>query len=539
MRTIRIGISTAGDACFPPIGIRQEQCSNPMNLLKSLAAVSSMTMFSRILGFVRDALVARIFGAGMATDAFFVAFKLPNLLRRIFAEGAFSQAFVPILAEYKSQQGEQATRTFVAYVAGLLTLALALVTVAGMVAAPWVIIATAPGFADTPEKFALTSSLLRITFPYILLISLASLVGAILNTWNRFSVPAFAPTLLNVSMILFAIFGAPLFHPPVLALAWAVVVGGVLQLGYQLPHLKKIGMLVMPRLQFRDAGVWRVLRLMGPAILGVSVSQISLIINTIFASFLVSGSVSWMYYADRLMEFPSGVLGVALGTILLPSLARSFSSGNQSEYNRLMDWGLRLCFMLALPCSIALGILAKPLTIALFQYGKFSAFDASMTQRALVAYSIGLIGIIMVKVLAPGFYSRQDIKTPVKVAIITLCMTQVMNLAFIGPLKHAGLSLSIGLGACLNAGLLYWQLRRQKLFQPQPGWHSFLLRLVLAVLLMAAALIGVLWLMPDWAQGAMPMRLLRLFGVVVVGIVVYFAALGVLGFRPRDFARSV
>lgn len=510
-----------------------------MNLLKSLAAVSTMTMFSRLLGFARDAIVARVFGAGMATDAFFVAFKLPNLLRRIFAEGAFSQAFVPILAEYKSQQGEQATRTFIAYVSGLLTLVLAIVTVLGMLAAPWVIYTTAPGFVDTPDKFALTSALLRITFPYILLISLASLVGAILNTWNRFSIPAFAPTLLNISMIGFALFAAPYFHPPVLALAWAVMVGGVLQLGYQLPYLRKIGMLVLPRLTLRDDGVWRVMCQMGPAILGVSVSQISLIINTIFASFLVSGSVSWMYYADRLMEFPSGVLGVALGTILLPSLAKSFSSGNQDEYSRLMDWGLRLCFLLALPSAIALGILAKPLTVALFQYGKFSAFDASMTQRALVAYSVGLMGLILVKVLAPGFYSRQDIKTPVKIAIITLIMTQVMNLTFISSLKHAGLALSIGLAACLNAALLYWQLRQQKIFQPQPGWAVFLSKLGAAVLVMAGVLMSVMWLMPCWDQGNMLERLLRLAVVVVAGVVAYFAVLAGLGFRPRDFARRV
>jgi len=498
-----------------------------------------MTMFSRVLGFARDAIVARVFGAGMVTDAFFVAFKLPNLLRRIFAEGAFSQAFVPILAEYKTQQGEEATRTFVAYVSGLLTLVLALVTILGMLAAPWVIYITAPGFVDSPDKFALTSALLRVTFPYILLISLASLAGAILNTWNRFSIPAFAPTFLNVSMIGFSLFAAPYFHPPVMALAWAVVVGGVLQLGYQLPHLKKIGMLVLPRLNLKDAGVWRVMRQMGPAILGVSVSQISLIINTIFASFLVSGSVSWMYYADRLMEFPSGVLGVALGTILLPSLARSFSSGNHMEYNRLMDWGLRLCFLLALPSSVALGILAKPLTVALFQYGKFSAFDALMTQRALVAYSVGLMGLIVVKVLAPGFYSRQDIKTPVKIAIITLASTQVMNLAFIGPLKHAGLSLSIGLAACLNAGLLYWQLRKQDIFQPQPGWRIFLIKLVVAVVVMSAALLGMMYFMPAWDVGGMAYRLARLLAVVVVGVVAYFGVLGLLGFRVKEFARRL
>ncbi|MDU7305992.1 MAG: murein biosynthesis integral membrane protein MurJ [Escherichia coli] len=439
-----------------------------MNLLKSLAAVSSMTMFSRVLGFARDAIVARIFGAGMATDAFFVAFKLPNLLRRIFAEGAFSQAFVPILAEYKSKQGEDATRVFVSYVSGLLTLALAVVTVAGMLAAPWVIMVTAPGFADTADKFALTSQLLKITFPYILLISLASLVGAILNTWNRFSIPAFAPTLLNISMIGFALFAAPYFNPPVLALAWAVTVGGVLQL---------------------------------------------------------------------VMEFPSGVLGVALGTILLPSLSKSFASGNHDEYNRLMDWGLRLCFLLALPSAVALGILSGPLTVSLFQYGKFTAFDALMTQRALIAYSVGLIGLIVVKVLAPGFYSRQDIKTPVKIAIVTLILTQLMNLAFIGPLKHAGLSLSIGLAACLNASLLYWQLRKQKIFTPQPGWMAFLLRLVVAVLVMSGVLLGMLHIMPEWSLGTMPWRLLRLMAVVLAGIAAYFAALAVLGFKVKEFAR--
>ncbi|WP_409159555.1 murein biosynthesis integral membrane protein MurJ [Pectobacterium sp. B2J-2] len=508
-----------------------------MNLLKSLAAVSSMTMLSRILGFVRDAIVARIFGAGMATDAFFVAFKLPNLLRRIFAEGAFSQAFVPILAEYKSQQGDEATRTFLAYVSGMLTLILALVTVAGMVAAPWVIMVTAPGFAATPERFTLTSDLLRVTFPYILLISLTSMVGSVLNTWNRFSVPAFAPTLLNVSMIGFSLFAAPYFNPPVMALAWAVLVGGLLQLGYQLPHLKKIGMLVLPRLKWREPSVWRVMKLMGPAVLGVSVSQISLIINTIFASFLSEGAVSWMYYADRLMEFPSGVLGVALGTILLPSLAKSFASGNQEEYSHLMDWGLRLCFLLALPSAVALGILAKPLTVSLFQYGKFSAFDALMTQRALIAYSVGLMGLIVVKVLVPGFYSRQDIKTPVKIAIVTLILTQVMNLIFIGPLQHAGLALSIGLASCLNAGLLYWQLRKQDIFQPQPGWIRFLVRLLAAVIVMSLVLLGMLWWMPAWDDGNMTMRILRLLLVVVAGAGSYFATLALLGFRPRDFAR--
>ncbi|UPT37574.1 murein biosynthesis integral membrane protein MurJ [Pseudomonas amygdali] len=509
-----------------------------MNLLKSLAAVSSITMVSRVLGFVRDTIIARTFGAGMATDAFFIAFKLPNLLRRIFAEGAFSQAFVPILAEYKSQQGEEATRTFVAYVTGLLTLALALVTLLGVIFAPWVIWATAPGFVDTPEKFALTSDLLRVTFPYILLISLSSMAGAILNTWNRFSVPAFVPTLLNVSMIFFALFLTPYFDPPVMALGWAVLVGGLLQLLYQLPHLKKIGMLVLPRLNLRDTGVWRVMKQMLPTILGVSVSQISLIINTIFASFLVAGSVSWMYYADRLMELPSGVLGVALGTILLPILSKTYAQRDRQEYSRILDWGLRLCFVLVLPCTLALGLLAEPLTVSLFQYGRFDALDSAMTQRALVAYSVGLLGIILIKVLAPGFYAQQNIRTPVKIAIFTLIVTQLLNLAFIVPLQHAGLALAISVGACINAGLLFWQLRKQDLFQPQPGWTVFLFKLVVAVVVMSAVLLGLMHVMPAWDEGHMLERFLRLGALVAAGVVTYFAMLLLLGFRLRDFARK-
>ncbi|MDO7912547.1 murein biosynthesis integral membrane protein MurJ [Pseudomonas monteilii] len=509
-----------------------------MNLLKSLAAVSSITMISRVLGFVRDTILARIFGAGVATDAFFIAFKLPNLLRRIFAEGAFSQAFVPILAEYKTQQGEEATRTFVAYVSGLLTLVLALVTAVGILAAPFVVWITAPGFVDNAEKYQLTTDLLRVTFPYILLISLSSLVGAILNTWNRFSVPAFTPTLLNVAMIGFALFLTPYFDPPIMALAWGVLAGGLAQLLYQLPALKKIGMLVLPRLNVRDAGVWRVLKQMLPAILGVSVSQVSLIINTIFASFLVAGSVSWMYYADRLMELPSGVLGVALGTILLPTLARTYANRDRHEYSRILDWGLRLCFLLVLPCTLGLSLLAEPLTVALFQYGKFGAHDAAMTQQALIAYSVGLLAIILIKVLAPGFYAQQNIRTPVKIALFTLVATQVFNLILIGPLQHAGLALAISLGACLNAGLLYWKLRSQQLFQPQPGWTTFLLKLVLAVGLMAAVLMAGLHWMPAWEEGNMAMRLLRLGALIFAGMVTYFGCLYLCGLRPRQFVRK-
>lgn len=505
------------------------------NLLKSMAAVSSMTFISRVLGFIRDAIIARVFGVSIATDAFFVAFKLPNLLRRIFAEGAFSQAFVPILAEYKTQEGEEATRTFVAYIAGLLSLALAFVTLIGVLCAPFVIYLTAPGFADTQEKFELTTLLLRITFPYILLISLSSLCGAILNTWNRFSIPAFAPTLLNFSMIGCAIFLTPYVNPPVLSLAIAVLIGGLLQLAYQLPYLHKIGMLVLPRINLKHKGVWLVLTKMIPAIIGVSAGQISLILNTIFASFLVAGSVSWMYYADRLMEFPAGILGVALGTILLPSLSKYAVGSEPEKYNQILDWGLRLSLLLALPASIALGILAEPLTVTLFQYNAFTENDSIMTQRALIAYAFGLLGLIMIKVLAPGFYARKDTMTPFIIAFISVVITQIMNALLIMPLGHVGLALSIGIGATFNASALLWQLIRQGIYIPGNGWLMFLTKLVFSVMLMGMTLYGVLMLMPAWDQGGMLLRVIRLLAVVVLGVGVYFTALYLFGFRVRDF----
>jgi putative peptidoglycan lipid II flippase len=521
-----------------------------VNLLRSLVTVSGMTMISRVLGFVRDAVIARSFGAGLYTDAFFVAFKLPNLLRRIFAEGAFSQAFVPILAEYKSQRGEQDTRVFVEHVTGLLALALFVVTALGILAAPLIVYVSAPGFAAVPQKFDVTVELLRVTFPYILFISLASLAGAILNTYSRFAIPAFTPTLLNLSFIAFALWLAPWFDPPVMALAWAVFLGGLLQLGFQLPYLWRIGLLPRPRLRLRDPGVWRVLKLMGPAIFGVSIGQISLLINGIFASFLVSGSVSWLYYADRLMEFPTGVLGVALGTILLPSLSKSFAEHTAEEYSRLLDWGLRLTLLLALPATLALAILAVPLIATLFQHGAFGRHDVAMTSHALVAYSLGLVGLILVKVLAPGFYARQNIKTPVKIGILTLAATQLMNAAFVylffrlrhagltpGIGLHAGLALAIGLGACLNAGLLYRKLRQHGVFQPQPGWARFALQTVAALAVMGA----VLWLAmgpaEGWLTGSAWRRALHLTGVVLVGAASYFGALWLVGLRPRDFVK--
>jgi len=508
-----------------------------MNLLKALAAVSSMTLLSRILGFVRDALIARVFGAGMVTDAFFVAFKIPNLLRRLFAEGAFSQAFVPILAEYKNRKGHDATQTLVNQVGTALTLVLVAVALLGVVGAPWVAYVSAPGFRADPDKFSLTVSLLRITFPYIIFISLVALAAGILNTHSKFSVPAFAPVLLNVAMIVATLWLAPYFDPPVLALGWGVALGGVLQLAWMLPHLLKIRMLPRPTLRFDDPGLKRVLKLMAPATLGVSVAQISLLINTIFASFLATGSVSWLYYADRLMEFPTGMLGVALGTILLPSLAKHYADDSPAEYSRLLDWGLRLTLLLALPAAAALAVLAVPLIATLFHYGAFNAQDVGMTQQALIAYSLGLVGLILVKVLAPGFYARQNIRTPVKIAITTLIATQLMNLAFIIPLGHAGLALSIGLGACLNASLLLHKLKKHQIYQPQPGWPGYFMRVMLAVALMAAMLYFAMGESQWWLAAGFFDRMVRLSLLVGGGIVLYFAALGLMGFRPRQFAR--
>ena len=508
-----------------------------MNLLKALATVSSMTLVSRVLGFVRDALIARVFGAGLATDAFFVAFKIPNLLRRLFAEGAFSQAFVPILAEYKNRRGEEATRTLVDHVTGVLGIVLLLVTAAGVLAAPWIIAVSAPGFAATPEKFQLTVDLLRITFPYIVFIALTALAGGILNTWGRFAVPAFTPVLLNLSFIGFALIAAPWFDPPVKALAWAVFVGGVLQLAFQLPFLARIGMFPRPRPDLRDEGVRRVLRQMGPAVFGVSVGQLSLLINNIFASFLISGSVTWLYFADRLMEFPMGLLGVALGTILLPSLSKRHAEGSTQAYSELLDWGLRLTLMLAVPCAVALAVLALPLVTTLFHYGAFTATDAINTRDAVIAYSIGLVGLIAVKVLAPGFYARQDIRTPVKIALVTLTFTQLLNLVFVWQLRHAGLALSISIGACLNAGLLLRGLRRHAIYQPQPGWGMFVLKLMLAVYVMGV----VLWLLcgdaTSWLTAGALERVARLGLLVVAGAVAYFGTVWLSGFRVSDFNR--
>ncbi len=496
-----------------------------------------MTLLSRITGLVRESLKATIFGAGAQMDAFEVAFRLPNILRRMFAEGAFSQAFVPILAEYHRQRGQDATRELVGKVGTLLALVLLGLSVLGVLAAPWLVYLLASGFAQTPGKVELTAQMIRIVFPYVLFVSLVSLAGGVLNVYRRFAIPAFTPVLLNVAIIGAAIFLSPYFDPPILALAWGVFIGGIAQLVLQLRPLARIGLLPRPSLDWRDAGVRRVLRAMGPALIGVSAAQISALINTQLASALGDGRISWITYADRLMEFPSALLGVALGTVLLPTLAKYHSDANQTEYSALLDWGLRLVFLLALPAAVALWLLSLPLVSTLYQYGKFSVNDVLQTRAALLGYSVGLLALILVKILAPGFYARQNLKTPVKIAFFTVFVALTLAVILMGPLGHAGLTLATSLGACVNAALLFWFLRRRGYYQPLPGWFGFVGRLLVALVALAAALYGLAGPEKFWLAADLWAKVGRLAWVITAGAAVYFAMLFVLGFRPADFSR--
>lgn len=514
-----------------------------MNLLKTLATISGMTMLSRITGLLRESLFARAFGASEYTDAFYVAFRIPNLLRRLFAEGAFAQAFVPILSEYKNKQGLEATKKLADHVANMLVWATLLTSLVGIAGTPLLIGLIADGLGKHPEAFNASVIMTRIMFPYICCMSFVAMSGGILNTFSEYKIPAFTPVLLNLSFITASLWVAPHVSQPIYVMAGAVMVGGLAQMLIQIPALVKIGML--PRLTFTPLaslaypGVRRVLKKMGPALFAVSVAQISLMINTSIASHLVKGSISALTYADRLMEFPTALLGVALGTILLPSLSKASVDGDKLEYSALLDWGLRLNFLLALPAAIGLAVLAEPLISTLFHYGKFDAHAVQMAKQPLIAYSVGLIGIILVKTLAPAFYARQDIRTPVKIAIGVLCATQLMNLIFVPYFQVAGLALSIGMGACLNASLLYIGLRRRNIYQPCGGWLFFYCKLIGALCILAAATSVAAdafnWI--ELGQRHASLRALALLAVVSAGAASYFAALWLMGFRINDFKR--
>ncbi|MGI4814469.1 MAG: murein biosynthesis integral membrane protein MurJ [Janthinobacterium lividum] len=515
-----------------------------MNLLRALLAVSSFTLLSRITGLARETLIARAFGASPYTDAFNVAFRIPNLLRRLSAEGAFSQAFVPILAEFKNRRGHEATQALVNATATVLAWSLALLSVCGILGASAVVLAVATGFRNEGDIFNAAVFMTRVMFPYIALISLTSLASGVLNTYKNFSLPAFAPVLLNVSFIVASIFVAPRLAHPIYAMAYAVIAGGVLQLAIQVPALRRYG--ILPRIGLNPfkalahEGVKRVLMKMLPATFAVSVSQLSLIVNTNIASRLAPGSVSWLAYADRLMEFPTALLGIALGTILLPSLSKAHSDADPAEYTALLDWGLRLTFLLAIPSALGLFLFAQPLTATLYNYGRFNALDVTMVSHALTAYGVGLLGLILIKILAPGFYAKQDIKTPVKIAIAVLVVTQLSNYVFVPYLAHVGLSLSIGLGACVNAGLLFFMLRRRGIYRPAPGWPLFFVQLVGACLILAGVM---LWFNQsfDWiALGAAPLkRMALLLASLIVFAFIYFGTLWLMGFKFAYFKRRV
>lgn len=513
-------------------------------LLRSSAVVSSATMVSRVLGLLRDVVLAALVGASSNADAFFVAFKIPNFLRRLFAEGAFAQAFVPVLSDTREQGGKAAVQALVDRVAGVLGGTLLVLTAVIIVAAPVVATVFAPGFYRDPAKLALTAELIRITFPYLFLISLTGFAGGILNAHGRFAVPAFTPVLLNLSLIAAALLVAPTLAEPVYGLAWGVFVAGCLQLLFQLPALYGIGLVPRPRWDTQYAGVRRILSLMVPALFGVSVSQINLLLDTVLASLLPTGSVSWLYYSDRLTELPLGVFAIAIATVILPALSAQKSqieqNGDLRAFSATLNWAITAVLLIALPATVALAILAGPILITLFQYGEFSATDAAMARVSLLAYTMGLTAFMLIKVLAPGFYARQDMKTPVRIGIIAMVANMVMNPLFIFPLMwqfnvgHAGLALATSASAWLNALLLWRGLRREGVLQATHAQRGLLLRCVLAVLIMG---IGLAFISPSqswWLAQGLWQRAITMLGVVLAGGFLYVAGLFCLGVRSRD-----
>ncbi len=505
------------------------------SLSASIAKVGGNTFLSRVLGFVRDLVVARVFGADGGTDAFFVAFKIPNLLRRLFAEGAFSMAFVPVLSEYKERRGREALKGFVDDVAGTLGAALLAITAVGILAAPIVVLVFAPGFADAPAQLDLTAGMLRLTFPYLLFISLTAFAGGILNTYERFGVPAFTPVLLNVSLIGCALYLAPRMEQPIVALAWGVLIGGIAQLVFQLPFLARLRLLPRPRFNAADPGVRRMLKLMTPALFGASVGQISLLLDTLLASFLVTGSISWLYYSDRLMEFPLGILGAALATVILPNLSRRHAADDPDAFTRTLEWALRWVLLLGLPAAIGLLVLAGPMIATLFYSGAFGAHDVQMATLSLMAYSIGMIGFMAAKVLAPGFYARMDMRTPVRFALIAMGANLAFKLALMSPLGHTGLALATTVAALVNAALLLRGLLASGAFHPGPGWAALLAKGVGASLLMGLMLHAGTGPVADWLAMDSADRVWRLCLLVLAGGGVYAAALLAVGVRPRHF----
>jgi len=505
------------------------------SLVKSVSKVGSNTLLSRILGFVRDLVFAHVFGANANTDAFFVAFKIPNFMRRLFAEGAFATAFVPVLTEYKTTREFSDLKTFVNHMAGTFGLVLLVVSLLGVVGAPVLVMIFAPGFMDEPVKQALATEMLRLTFPYLMFISLTAFAGGVLNAHGRFGIPAFTPVLLNLVLIACAIWLAPQLDQPIVALAWGVLIAGVTQFVFQLPFLNQLKLLPRFKVAPKDEGVRRVGKLMLPALFGVSVTQLNLLLDTLIASFLVSGSISWLYYSDRLMEFPQGILGVAIATVILPGLAKKHAEKSPEAFSHMMDWGIRWILLFGIPSAVGLLLLAGPMIATLFQSSVFTTNDVLMAQKSLWAYGMGLLPFMLIKVLAPGFYSRQDTKTPVRIAVIAMVSNMVLNIILVFPLQHAGLALATSLSAALNAFLLYRGLRKEKVYQPEKGWLWLFARIIGASLLMAAL---IAWFTPGmtfWLESDRLLKIGWLAGLIGAGVAVYFIVLLASGVRIRHF----
>ena len=494
-----------------------------------------MTVISRITGFIRDLVFAYVFSATAMLDAFIVAYRIPNFLRRLFAEGAFSQAFVPVLSEYNQKRSIEETKIFLDRMAGLMITILFVFTLLAVLTAPWLVYVFAPGFIEDPTRLELTASMLRVTFPYILFISLTAYVSGILNTYGRFGVPAFSPVLLNLSLIGAAIFVSPYFAEPVKALAWGILIGGMVQLLFQLPFLYRLGLMPRPSVLWRDSGVRRVLKLMVPAIFGVSVAQISILIDMLLASFLTAGSISWLYFSDRLTSLPLGIFGVAIATVVLPYLSRKYATKSQEEFSAALDWAIKFVLVIAVPATIGIVVLSGPILVTLFHHGKFTVFDVLMAKRSLLGFAIGIPAFMLVKVLASGFYSRQNIKTPVKIAVTSLLVNVIMAIVLIFPLKHAGLALATSLTSILNACLLLWLLRRNRYYQPGKGWILFWLRIIFANLTLASSLWFFTSELSLWFDWSWFVRAGRLGVLCCSAVFIYFSCLWLSGMRLREF----
>lgn len=518
---------------------RLQSAAGHGRLLKASGITGSMTMLSRVLGLARDVVIARVFGVGDGTDAFFLANRIPNFLRRLFAEGAFNQAFVPVLSEYRSQRSHQEVKNLVNNVAGYLGLILLLVTAAVVIAAPYVSVPIAYGFTDEPEKFQLFVEMLRLTFPYLLLISLTAFSGSILNSYDRFAVPALTPALLNISLIACSILLAPYMSRPELALAWGVLVAGVVQLLFQLPFLARINLFPVPAITRGHPGVRKIKDLLIPALFSVSVSQINLLLDAFIASLLMSNAVSWLYYSDRLVELPLGVFGIAIATVVLPSLSRKHAEDSLAEFSSTLDWAMRIICLIAVPATLALIVIAEPILVTLFQNQRFDVTDVERVTVSLQAYSLGLVAFMGVKIFAPGYFARQDTRTPVKIGIIAMVANMLLNilLVFGLGLGHVGLALATSLAAFINAGLLFAGLWRNKLIRREIGWRIFAMRLVVANAAMVLFLIWFAGNWIDWLDWDFLTRLVRLALLCVGGFLVYAVSLYLAGLRFIDLHR--